>query len=328
MLTLKGLRLSKKLIISLSVCLGVIAVILILFWTLFALSTVEVEYHTTTKNLSLSNEEIVEAGKFSYGACVFFDGKSKCVENINSKASEKENFAYLEVVNIETVFPNRYIIHVAEREEVFAVKANSVFYVCDEDLRVLRIVDEFVSEKDNPILLENLTINNEVVRVGDFLDVEQTGVLTIYDELLRNNRTLIEQQGFIESISLGTNYVEVTDKTYISVTIKTFQGRTYVINNIDFALANKFQLMFAVDSVLFSNINSDGYLVDENGEIVCDRVFDDDGNIMTDENGDYLKGEPWTYQRILNSYVLIDNFVLNDYQEVSETDIFYNLVEF
>ena len=73
MLTLKGLRLSKKLIISLSVCLGVIAVILILFWTLFALSTVEVEYHTTTKNLSLSNEEIVEAGKFSYGACVFFD---------------------------------------------------------------------------------------------------------------------------------------------------------------------------------------------------------------------------------------------------------------
>ena len=270
----------------------------------------------------------MEAGQFSYGSCVFFDGKSKYVENINNKASEKENFAYLEVVNIETVFPNRYIIHVAEREEVFAVKADNVFYVCDENLRVLRIVDEFVSEKDNPILLENLSIKNDEIRVGDFLDVEQTGVLTIYDELLRNNRTLIEQQGFIESISLGTNYVEVTNKTYTSITVKTFQGRKYVINNIDFALANKFQLMFAVDSVLFSNINSDGFLVDENGEIVYDRVFDDDGNIMTDENGDYLKGEPWTYERILKSYVLIDNFVLNDYQEVSETDIFYNLVEF
>ena len=68
--------LSKKAIIITSVCVGVVAVVLILFWTLFALSSVTVEFHTTTKNLTLSEEEIVEAGDFSYGTCVLFDGKS------------------------------------------------------------------------------------------------------------------------------------------------------------------------------------------------------------------------------------------------------------
>ena len=105
---------SKKAIISLSVVLGIIAVILILFWTLFALSTVEVDYKTTTSNLNVTDEEIIEAGDFHYGASVIFDGKSKYIENINNHAYENENFAYLEVVNIETVFPNKYSFILSE----------------------------------------------------------------------------------------------------------------------------------------------------------------------------------------------------------------------
>ena len=63
MLTLKGCRLSKKAIISLSIVLGIVAVVLILFWTLFALSTVTVDYKTTTLNLNLTDEEIDKAVK-------------------------------------------------------------------------------------------------------------------------------------------------------------------------------------------------------------------------------------------------------------------------
>ena len=47
---------------------------------------------------------------------------------------------------------------------------------------------------------------------------------------------------------------------------------------------------------------------------------------VVDDNGEPLKGEVWTYERLQKSYVLIDNFVLNDYQEISESDIYYNLV--
>ena len=35
----------------------------------------------------------------------------------------------------------------------------------------------------------------------------------------------------------------------------------------------------------------------------------------------------WTLERLKNSYVLIDNFVLNDYVETAETDIFYRLMD-
>ncbi len=317
---------SKKAIISLSVCVGIMAVILISFWTLFALSTVTVDFKTTTLNLDVTEEEIVEAGDFQFGACVLFDGKSKYIENINNYALENPNFAYLEVVNIETVFPNRYVIHIAEREEVFAIKMDAEYLICDDDLRVLRIENSFESEKTNPILLENLNILNEEIRVGDFLEVEQEGVKEIYDALLRNNRDLTEQQGYFKSITFGTNYVEITDKTYFNITIKTFSGRTFVINNIDFALAEKFQLLFAVDSALYVQINDLGQLVDGEGNVVYDYRYDNDGNILYDENGDALQGEIWTYERLCNSYILIDNFILNDFQEVSVTDLYYKLV--
>ena len=311
---------SKKLIISLSVVVGIIAVILILFWTLFALSTVEVDYKTTTHNLNISDEEIIEAGDFSYGACVLFDGKSKYVENIENHVAENENFAYLEVVNIETVFPNRYIIHVAEREEVFAVEHGEQYLVCDDDFRVLKIEENFESEKNNPILLKNLSILNEnEIRVGDFLNIGQTGMFDFYNAMLANNRTLTEQKGFVKSLTLGTVHVDITDRDFDTVNIETFSGREFVINNIDFALENKIQLLFALDAGLLNQINSDGYLVDSNGEIVYDRVLG--------ENGEYINGDAWTYERLLNSYVLIDNFILNDYQETKPTDIYYNLVK-
>ena len=92
-------------------------------------------------------------------------------------------------------------------------------------------------------------------------------------------------------------------------------------------MPQKFQLLFAVDSALFSQINEYGQLVDGEGNVVYDYIYDDDGNILYDENGEPQKGEMWTYERLLSAYVLIDNYVLNDYQEVAVTDIYYRLVD-
>ena len=305
--------------------IALIAAILISFWTLFALSTVTVDFKTTTKNLTITSEEIVDAGEFNYGASVLFDGKNKYIDNINSKIQENENFAYLEVVNIETVFPNKYVIHVAEREEVFAINLQDKYLICDDDLRILRIENEFQNDRENPILLEGLNVLNDECKIGDFLLVEQNGVKNIYNALLANNRNLTESRGFIKSLTLSKNHVEITDKEYDSITLTTFQDRTYVINNIDFALENKFQLMFALDSSIYKQINSEGKLVDANGNVVCDYVYDDEGNIMYGEDGQPLKGKEWTYERLCNGYILIDNYILNDYQETKPTDIYYNL---
>lgn len=306
-----------------------IAVILILFWTLFALSSVSVQYASTTINLNVGTEEIVEAGGFRKGACVLFEGKKKSVEKIYNHTKENENFAYLRILNIETKFPNKFVVHVAEREELFAVQHNGKFLICDRDLRVLKILEEFLSTKENPILLTGLEIKDENFGVGDFLNVGQTSVMKFYDAMLRNNRSLIEQRGKFEKIQLSTYKDSTTQKTYISITMESFAGRKFVINNIDFAFANKIQKMFAAESALFGqNADENGNITNSKGEILF---------VVKNEKGEYLpfdasvheeeKKMALTYQILERCILKVDNFTLSDYINRNENDIFYSLVD-
>ena len=65
-------------------------------------------FHDSIKNnlriakLTATDEEIIESGEFSYGSSVFFHGKKKYEERLESK------YPYLKVINIETVFPSRF----------------------------------------------------------------------------------------------------------------------------------------------------------------------------------------------------------------------------
>lgn len=316
---------SKKLIITLSVVFAIVAVFLILCWTLFGLSSVSIEFETTTKNLTLSDEEIVEAGRFRYGASVLFEGKQKYIDNLNAKSAENEKFAYLKVVNIETVFPNRFVVHVAEREELFAVEYDTQFLICDRDFRVLK----FSYTQENAILLKGLQILNSSVSVGDFLEIGQTSMKKFYSVMLQNNRDLAEQLGKFKEIELGSYQDEITHKEYVSITLTTFQNRKFVINNIDFAFANKVQLMFAAEAALFSqNVDGSGNILNSNGEIIY---------VVKNENGEYLPFDSeshseeekiaLTYHVLQNCYIKVDNLTLNDYIDRDETDIFYALVE-
>lgn len=323
------MKLSKKLIITLSVVFSVIAVFLILCWTLFALSSVSVSFESTTKNLNVTEEEIVEAGKFRYGATVLFEGKKKSIKNINEYASENENFAYIRVVNIETVFPNKFVIHVAEREELFAVEHESQFLICDRDFRVLRVTDNFVSSQDNAILLKGLKIEDEEIAVGDFLNIGQTSMKKFYSVMLQNNRDLAEQLGKFKEIELGNYRDEITKKEYISMTMLTFQNRKFVINNIDFAFANKMQKMFATESALFSqNVDEDGNIINAKGDIVY-VVKTESGEYVTFDSEQHTEEQKiaLTYQILQNCYIKVDNLTLSDYIDRTENDIYYSLVE-
>lgn len=316
-----------------------IAVMLILFWTLFALSSVSVQFHSTTKNLTLTEEEIVEAGEFRYGACVLFEGKKFSIERINSKAKENANFAYLRVVNIETSFPNKFVIHVTEREELFAVEHDGQVLICDRDFRVLKIEDDFVSQNDNAVLLKGLEIKNATISIGDFLEIEQESMKKFYSVMLQNNRDLNEILGKFEEIVLSDYKDEITNQTYVSMQMSTFAGRKFVINNIDFAFAEKVQKMFAVESALYSqNVDDQGNILNSKGEInyvvkndkgeylsfeSAKDQTDNDGNLIYDE-GDKVA---LTYAILANCYIKVDNLTLTEHIHRTEKDIFYALVE-
>ncbi len=319
----------KGLVITLSIILGVIALMLILFWTLFGLSSVTVEFHSTTKNLAVSEKEIVEAGQFRMNACVLFESKTKSIENINNYSSQNKNFAYLRVVNIETKFPNKYIIHVVEREELFAIKndVTNKFFVCDRDLRVLKIVDTFSSENNNAILLDGVTISNKSASVGDFLSVKEEKIKDFYSAMLENNRSFSEQISSFKSIKLSNSTDSVTNKTYTDLSIKTFSEDEFVLKNIDFALSEKIQKLFAVQSSLFSLASdSSGNMLDKDGNKIYLAKLDD-GSYVTYEEKYGTNKVALTYTLLSDCKIIVDNLTLSDYKPRSIEDLYWAIVE-
>ena len=302
--------------------------LLILFWTLFGLRSITVSFSTTLENLTVSEEEIVQAGEFNKGACVLFEGKKKSIRKIEQYVSKNANFAYISVLNIETVFPNKFVIHIAEREELFAIPFGDETLICDRELRVLRTTADYISDQLNAIILEGLTIKNEEVEIGDFLDVEETGIKTLYSAFVENNRNLNEQRGKFEKITLSHYQDEYTKKEYVKAELVTFSGRIFEIYNLDFALSNKIQLMYAVESSLL------GYDVDESG-----NLLDNEGNLIYIkklETGEYSsfvegvddEGDKLTLnlEIVSNCKIRVDNLTLSDYVHRDENDIYYALV--
>lgn len=313
---LKGLKLSKKLIVLLSLLGAIIVTMLILFWTLFGLSSATVQFHSTTKNLNLSQEQIVKQAKFRYGSCVLFEGKKKPLSRLED-ATENENFAYLKVLNIETVFPNKYVIHVAEREELFKVEIGGQAYICDHEFRILNYADE----SDELIAINGLEILQENVKIGDFLQIKQQNLKKFYGAMLQNNRDLSQILGKFQSIDLST-YTEL-DKEFVSMKLTTKEGSAFLIKNIDFALANKIALMFAVESSLYGQIGSDGFLIDADGQTLYFKQNELGGLESCQE----AEGQPLQASELKNYTICVDNLTFNEFKKLSEKDICWSLLK-
>ncbi len=315
---------SKKAIISLSVVLLIIAVVLILFWTLFALSAVTVEFSSSVINLNLTQEEIVQAAKFRYGASVLFEGKRQYIKNLENAVSQNENFAYLRVVNIETVFPNKFVVHVAEREELYAFEKDGQTYFCDRDFRVLRSADgSYSSTEENAILLKNLQVSGQF-KVGDFLYVQPSSLKKLHTAFLKNNRTYSEQIAKFKEIELAL-YKDEFEQDFVSLMLTTFQGQTFVIKNPDFALANKVQLLYAVEAALYSQkTDEQGNILNGEGQ----QIF-----VYQNEFGQFLPYDeasgkdkiPLTYSLLNSCQVVVDNLSLSEHVKRTEKDIYYCL---
>lgn len=317
---------NKKLVISLSVVFGIFAVVLILLWTLFGLSSVTVKFHSTTKNLSVTEQEIIKVGDFRMHACVLFESKNRSIRKIEEYTSVDKRFAYVRVLNIETVFPNKFVIHIAERETLFAVEHSGQVYICDRDLRVLEILTSYESREDNAILLQGLTIKNDKISVGDFLNVEEEEIKKFYSAMQRNNRSFAEQISYFKSAILSTSNDELTGEKYFDLTLKTFSDDKFLIKNINFALDEKVQKMFAIQSAVYNqNVDADGNILDKDGNVIY---------LSKTENGEYIaynneypQKYALTYQLLSKCYIKIDNLTLSDYVDRNKNDIYYAFVE-
>ena len=273
---MKGLLKYKKWIILAGVVLGLALVLVILNFTLFALRNVEIEF----KNQSLifseeAQENIAQNSAIKLGTSIFAVDKDTIKDQL-----ERDN-PYLQVINIETVFPNKIVIHCAEREETYAVRAGeNKYFICDADFKVLNIQTNFRDDQYNAILfegLENIISNANRVNAGEFLDFINDGELlkSLGQALLENNKTVASQRALISSITLTSAIYPYTATNLPYFIVEDFNGFKTNIYKPDTLLGEKLQYMFATLSQVVYNPKVFFEADIEAGNITLDQIEDD-----------------------------------------------------
>lgn len=241
----------KNLLIILAVAVGVVVTAVIFCFTLFTVKDIKIDFRTETA-ISYSDEEIVEKSGIKTGKCVFFLKKNQFEANI------EKNFPYLEVINIETIIPSHIVIHVAERQEFYAIMHNDKIIYCDDEFKILKVENgtNYDSTASNAILIPSgqLNITNEKIEAGEFLEFKQNGLKDLYNSMLVNSRTRADMLSMFKEISVA-EYVEkevvkdgktIEKQWQTTIKITTHNGRGIYLHNIDYGLKYKVQKTFAI----------------------------------------------------------------------------------
>ncbi len=243
----------KAIIIAVAVVVGVVLASVIFCFTLFTVKDIRLDFRTEL-TAEYTQTEIVEKSGIKNGKCVFFLKKAQHEQLI------EKNFPYLKVINIEVLIPSHIVIHLAEREEFYAIPYGENTLVCDDEFKVLKIVSgtSYESTESNAIPLTKLDITNQTVEVGDFLTFKQEGLEDLYDSMLVNSRNRPQMLALCKSIEIS-EYAEkevvvdgkrVEKEMQTSIKITTHNDRDIYIHNITYGLKYKLQKLFALQSII------------------------------------------------------------------------------
>lgn len=236
----------RNIIIISSVLVAIVGILITLSLTVFSLKDITVDFRTSTQNLTATQEEIIQSGEFSK-SCVLFYNKNKAKEKIEKK------YPYIKVINIETKFPASFVIHVTERQEVYALSKDDKVYYLDEQLKVLRITEEeFVSTSENPIEIKGVGTGLEL---GEKAEIE--GYSDIYSAFLQSNFNLGMQKEIFKEIQFKREYDSNVKQEYLNAYISLFNGQTIKILDTEYGLKYKANLALRVYSSIWSFIGKE-----------------------------------------------------------------------
>ena len=283
---------TKKIIISLTTILFFVGILIVLSFTVFSLKKVELNFKTSHSQISVTEEEIVDGGDFGYGQSVFFHNKKQYIEKIESIDP------YIQVINIETVFPSTFVVHIAQRQEVYSIKIDDKYFIVDQNLKILKIESDFVSSQSNSMLLEGIEILEKDYKVGDY--IESNNYLDTYSAFFACNRTLAEQKSLIESIQFEEEFDSIVNKTLINCNLYLFGGQTVFIKNCFYGFKYKANMFLSVYSQLYSLVGQKINASDENDPSV------------------------WTEELLGKCCIIVNNYY--NYTEHSENECYFNVV--
>lgn len=231
----------NKKLIGFLIVLIFLAVLIVINSTLFTVQTIRVNWLTTKFNIEKKKiDDYTIASNVEKGGSVFLVNKNEI-----SSALEKK-YPYLRVVNIETKFPNKLVIHSAERESLFAIQLSQDDYaIVDEMGKVLERCNSSVfagSElevKPIRVILENgINILPTSMEEGNIVDNEfLVSVLTQISKSLR-------ESNYIPTTSKGVFRQLTISNTgdNAELAFQTRNGMKIILENALTETTNKFLL--------------------------------------------------------------------------------------
>lgn len=270
----RGIMKNKRLIIVLCV-LAFLTVLIVINSTLFTLQNISVNWLTSKCELTgVKDYDIV--GKVSKGGSIFLVDKEEISENLEKK------YPYLRVVSIETKFPNKIVIHSAEREALYAIKlSDSEYAVLDEKGKVLSLEsDKILAGTDGdlgnrPIKVvfnSNVSINAKDFEVGKMVGQDYIGSLlsTLSYSLRESNYTPTTSKGVLKEIEICQKLDTVTGQPISVISFVTRNGIELEIEKFENKTTDKLLMAFARYDTLQSQ-----------GVVSCRINVFEDGGIVT-----------------------------------------------
>ena len=247
----------KKGIISLSIIVIVIVLTGVLFGTVFCLRSQNV---TVLGDISLqiSKEDIIKVANLKNGQSIFMVDKETATNNIESK------FAEIKVVQIKTTSINEIKIFVRARHEMFYTEFNDKYYVLDEDLKILRIIEESEdgqpsNEPTNLTHIENEVLDiNSSTKICDFVgsDYQKKIAYELCKAVTNNVKT---KQGDQEEYYTRTDMCDILKSinfeefnTFNKIIITTKYGVKLDIESPTKHMADKINICFSTIRALIS----------------------------------------------------------------------------
>lgn len=241
------MKTKTKIIVWGSFIFFIVVLAIVLAFTLFGLKHIELDFKNQTSKFT-SNEsqlEVITSAEFKMSECVFFVNKKEYILKI-----EQAN-PYIKVINIETKFPNKLVIHCAEREELYSLKiSDDKYFICDSEFKLLNILSN-ITGSNTTLLSGEYDLRNKNANVGDYIDlgIQQEMFQSIPVALKINNRTFAEQKFLfkvfkIEYNSLSRPCLIIIDNNNFNIEIK------YMDEN----LIEKFQCLFSCYSLIDADL--------------------------------------------------------------------------
>lgn len=204
---------NARIIVFVAIVLLIIVIVL-LNMTLFTVNSITVLNEVESQ--LIDEQSIITNSNIRIGSNIFLLSEKKSREQIEI------THPYLEVKNIERVFPNKVVIHVSVRIPLMAIKIRDaeLYAVIDSSLKILQIIDANNSIYHTCTKVTGLEVGNPVV--GNFLDVSNSynSKLSVISNVA-NNESLngIAFLNFFEKIDFNTDNDIVNIKLRSGVTI-------------------------------------------------------------------------------------------------------------